>query len=58
MAKSLDNLDFLFLCMYLHTYGYIMSIISLKDCLIFIVNKNPETPGGQCNLLGHSGKIR
>lgn len=40
MAKSLGNLDFLCLCIHLYTYGYIMSIISLKDCLMFIVNKN------------------
>lgn len=58
-AKSLGNLDFLCLCIHLCTYGYRMSIISLMDCLMFIVNKNIKTPNpnGQSNLMGHFDKI-
>lgn len=43
MAKSLGNLDFLCLCIHLYTYGYRIAIISLKGCLMFIVNKNIRT---------------
>ena len=43
MAKSPGNLDFPYLCLHLYTYGYIRFIISLKDCLMFIVNQSIRT---------------